>query len=50
MTPAGWIFMTCSLGFVLGLTVFCFQRVLSRPAASEHMHAPPDIDTQDRES
>ena len=30
MTPAGWIFMLCSLCFVVGLNVFCFWRVLTR--------------------
>jgi hypothetical protein len=50
MTIGGWIFMVCSVGFVIGLTVFCFYRVLSRPATTEHMHAPLDIDTQDRET
>ncbi len=48
MTVAGWIFMLCSLGFVTVLTVYCFYRVLSQPTATEHMHAPLDIDTQDR--
>ena len=50
MSLAGWVFMTCSLGFVLALTVFCFYRVLAKPATTEHMHAPLDIDTQDRET
>ncbi len=49
MTVAGWIFMLCSVGFVIGLMCFCFYRVLSKPAASEHMHAPLDIEIQDRE-
>lgn len=50
MTTAGWIFMGCSLAFVVGLTAFCFYRVLSRPPATEHMHAPLDIDTRDRDT
>lgn len=50
MTAAGWVFMSCSLGFVLALVVFCFFRVLSKPAATEHMHAPLDIDTHDRDT
>ncbi len=50
MTAAGWIFMLCSLGFVVALAVYCFYRVLSRPAATKHMHAPLDIDTRDRET
>lgn len=33
MTPAGWVFMTSSVGFVLALVVFCFIRVLRPPAA-----------------
>lgn len=31
MTPAGWIFMTVSIGFVVALMVFCFWRVLTSP-------------------
>ena len=50
MTPAGWIFMLGSLGFVVALTAFCFHRVLTRPQAAAHLHAPLDIDTQDRET
>ena len=45
MTPAGWVFMLCSLIFVIGLNVFCFGRVLRKPATTEHMHAPLDVDT-----
>lgn len=48
MTSAGWIFMMTSISFVLWLTGYCFHRVLTKPAAAEHMHAPLDIDTQDR--
>ncbi len=50
MTLAGWLFMLVSITFVVGLVVFCFYRVLSRPPATEHMHAPLDIDTHDRET
>ena len=34
MTLAGWILMIGSNGFVLGLTAFCFYRVLSKPPPS----------------
>lgn len=47
MTLAGWIFMVCSIGFVLGLIGFCFLKVLSKPSAANHMHGPADIDTHD---
>lgn len=47
MTTAGWIFMIGSLSFVVGLTYFCFQRVLAKPSAANHMHSPVDIDTHD---
>jgi len=50
LTTGGWIFMLGSLSFVLWLTFYCFYRVLSKPAATEHMHAPLDIDTRDKES
>ena len=47
MTVAGWLLMSMSVGFVLGLTFFCFRRVLRTSAPGEHMHAPLDIDTGD---
>jgi hypothetical protein len=48
MTLAGWLLMIGSVGFVLGLTAFCFLRVVRTPAPGEHLHAPLDIDTKDR--
>lgn len=27
----GWIFMLTSWGFIIGLTIFCFYRVLVEP-------------------
>ncbi|MBP7745459.1 MAG: hypothetical protein KA383_04950 [Phycisphaerae bacterium] len=50
MTAAGWLFMVCSLGFVLLLVVFCFHRVLSTPAAADREDTPPDVgaDAPDR--
>jgi hypothetical protein len=50
MTTAGWIFMLSSLGFVLGLTAFCFWSVLSKPSRAEHLHAPQTIETGDEET
>jgi hypothetical protein len=32
MTLGGWIFMLCSVGFVLWLTGYCFWKVLAKPA------------------
>lgn len=50
LTVAGGIIMAISVGLVLGLTVFCFWRILREPAPSGHHHAPLDIDvTQDEE-
>ncbi len=49
MTLAGWLFMSCSIGLVISAVVYCFWRVLTRPAASGHMHAPLDIDVHDRD-
>lgn len=42
--------MTCSIGFVLTLTGYCFYRVLAKPSAANHMHAPLDVDTHDRDT
>ncbi len=47
MTTGGWIFMVVSIGFVVSLISFCYFRVLRKPAAADHMHAPLDIDTHD---
>jgi hypothetical protein len=49
MTGAGWAIMISSISFVLGLTVFCFYRVLTLPPmeVEEHLKAPLDIDTGD---
>lgn len=48
MTTAGWIFMVSSICFVVGLILFCFYRVLTKPSSAEHMHAPIEINTHDR--
>lgn len=50
MTTEGWVFMILSIGFVLGLISFCFYRVLNKPAAANHMQAPIEIDTRDRDT
>jgi hypothetical protein len=50
MEPMGWFFMIGSIAAVLALVVFCYSRVLAKPKAAEHMHAPLDIDTGDEES
>lgn len=47
MTTAGWIFMVGSISFVVALISFCFHKVLSKPSAANHMHAPLEIDTKD---
>ena len=31
MQPLGWIFMIVSLTFVVGLTLFCYARLLTLP-------------------
>jgi hypothetical protein len=49
VTLAGWLLMIGSVGFVLGLTAFCFLRVIRSPAPGEHLHAPLDIETKDRD-
>ena len=47
MTLGGWITMLLSVGFVTGLLAWCVWLVLGRPEATEHLHAPADIDTAD---
>ena len=50
MSPLGWIFMISSTGSVLLLTAWCFFKVLTKPSAAEHMHAPLDINTRDQDT
>ncbi len=49
MTTGGWILLVLSVGFVSCLTFYCFYRVFTTPHSEEHLHAPLDIDTQDKE-
>ncbi len=49
MTTGGWIIMSLSVGFVVGLLVWSVHKVLSTPGASRHLHSQADIDTQDQE-
>jgi hypothetical protein len=48
MTAMGWFLMIVSVGAVVTLTVYCFWRVLAAPKAKGHIHAPLDIDTDER--
>lgn len=48
MTVTGWNFMIRSVGSVSSLMIWCFYRVFTKPASTEHMHALLDIDTHDQ--
>jgi hypothetical protein len=48
MTAMGWFLMTVSVGSVVTLTVYCFWRVLTMPKTKGHLHAPLDIETNER--
>ena len=50
MTTGGWVFMFGSITAVVSLLSFCFYKVLSKPSSADHMHAPIDIDTHDRDT
>lgn len=50
MQPAGWFVMLTSCGIVLGLVIFCYYRILTSPDTMNHMHAPLDIDTRDKDT
>lgn len=50
MTTVGWVIMITSITCVVALVSFCYYKVLSKPASTEHMHAPLDIDTHDRDT
>jgi hypothetical protein len=49
MTVGGWLLMASSVGFVLGLTIYCFYRVMTLPKTEGHLHAPLDIETDERD-
>ena len=40
--------MLISISSVVALAGYCYYKVLSKPASTDHMHAPLDIDTHDR--
>jgi ABC-type nickel/cobalt efflux system permease component RcnA len=40
LTATGAVIMGISVLLVLGLTAFCFWRILREPSPSEHHHAP----------
>ena len=48
MSTLGIIMMAVSYVAVIGLTGFCFFRVLTTPETEKTEHAPIDIDTQDK--
>ncbi len=50
LTTAGWVFMAVSCVSMVVWTAWCYYRVLTAPQASEHMHAPLDIDTHDKDT
>lgn len=50
LTPVGGFVMICSITAVVALVGFCYYKVLTKPRATEHMHAPLDINTHDRET
>ena len=50
MSVGGWIFMSCSILFVLSLCTYCFRAILTKPSASDHLHAPQTIDTGDEDT
>jgi choline-glycine betaine transporter len=39
VTTAGWIFMLTSVGFVWGLMIWCFSKVLT---SAKTIQKPPD--------
>lgn len=49
MTTEGWILMIGSVGSISALVAWCFYRVFQVPVAKDHLHAPLDIDTHERE-
>jgi hypothetical protein len=49
MTIAGWIIMVLACVGITGLMLWCIRKVVVTPEAPEHLHAPLDVDTRDKE-
>lgn len=51
LTLGGWIIMIFSVGLTTGGLAWCLYRVLTKPEAESHMHAPLDagVETGDRD-
>ena len=47
MTAGGWITMILSVGFVVGLFVWCVSKVLFGGKPADRLHSLDSIDTQD---
>lgn len=50
MNMSGWIVMILSVVSVTGFFIWCICLALKTPDATQHMHAPDDIDTCDQET
>lgn len=48
MSPAGWITMLAAIGGATTLFAWCLCKVLRTPGATEHIHAPPEIEPPDQ--
>jgi hypothetical protein len=44
MSTGGWLVMLLSCLGVTAWLAWCLWKVLATPGASEHIHAPPDLD------
>lgn len=49
MSLAGWITMLAAIGGATALFAWCLWKVLRTPGATEHIHAPPDIEPPDQQ-
>ena len=43
MRPGGWITMLLALGFVWGLTIWCYYRILTAPSEKEVTQPPASL-------
>lgn len=50
LTPAGWITMLLSVGFVTVFFGWCIWRVLTTPGSAEHVKDPTLVDTHDQDT
>ncbi|GIW71773.1 MAG: hypothetical protein KatS3mg102_1315 [Planctomycetota bacterium] len=50
MTPGGWLIMSLSVGFVVGLLAWCVYKVLTTPGSEQHLRDMREFEAPDLEA